>query len=79
MSGAEERILWQGKPDKRAYVLRGSLVLFPFSILWLVLVISWISIMASNNASWLSLARAALVLLIGLYFAFGRFWVAAKD
>lgn len=79
MSEAEERILWQGKPDKRAYALRGSLVLVPFSILWLVLVISWISIMASNNASWLSQTRAVVVLLIGLYFAFGRFWVAAKD
>lgn len=79
MSEAEERILWQGKPDKRAYVLRGSLVLIPFSILWLVLVISWISIMAFHNASWLSQARAVIVLLIGLYLAFGRMWVAAKD
>lgn len=79
MSGSEERILWQGKPDKRAYVLRGSLVLIPFSMLWLVLVISWISIMAINNASWLSQTRAIVVLLIGLYFAFGRMWVAAKD
>lgn len=79
MSEAEERILWQGKPDKRAYVLRGSLVLIPFSILWLVLVISWISIMAINNTSWLSQIRAIIVLLIGFYLAFGRMWVAAKD
>lgn len=79
MSGAEERILWQGKPDKRAYIFRGSFVLVPFSILWLVLVISWMSTMAFNNASWLSQARAILVLLIGIYFAFGRFWIAAKD
>ncbi|MGB9589114.1 MAG: hypothetical protein ACPL7O_13120, partial [Armatimonadota bacterium] len=79
MSEPEERILWQGKPDKRAYVFRGSLVLVPFFIIWLVLVISWISIMTINNASWLSQTRAIIVLLIGLYLAFGRTWVAVKD
>jgi membrane protein YdbS with pleckstrin-like domain len=74
-----ERILWQGKPAKQAYIFRGSLILIPFSVIWLVLVIIWIAITATHGASLISQIHALALLIFGLYLAIGRFWIAGKE
>lgn len=34
--GENEEILWEGKPEKRAYVLNKSLAMMPFALIWLL-------------------------------------------
>ena len=89
-----ERLLWEGRPNKRSFLLRGSWWLIPFSLLWSALPIyiyaSWLYSFfsgtpfsyngsATSQGSLGLLAFIGIFLLIGLYMLFGRFLIAARE
>ena len=75
----EERILWQGAPDVRAYALRGWWYLLPLSLGWGGFAIAWeIGVITSKAPLLFSLWGIPFVLL-GLYLIFGRLIVARRE
>jgi hypothetical protein len=71
-----ERILWQGTPNRRAFVLRGPIFLIPFSFAWLAFAIFWTVSAAASGAPFFFWIWGSGFVLIGIYVAFGRFFVA---
>ena len=74
-----ERIAWEGAPEVRPYVLRGSWYMIPFSLLWGGFAIFWeVSVLAEGGPTFFALWGIPFVLL-GLYLIFGRFYVAWRE
>jgi hypothetical protein len=74
-----ERIIWEGRPVARRFILRGSLLVIPFTLLWLAFAVFWeVSALANRTPSFFPLWGAAFV-AFGLYIAFGRFYVAWRE
>jgi hypothetical protein len=71
-----ERILWQGAPNRRAFVMRGPIFIIPFSIAWLAFAIFWTVSAAASDAPFFFWIWGGGFILMGIYFAFGRFLVA---
>jgi len=69
-----ERVLWQGMPERGVRVARRDLLLIPFSLIWLGFVVSWnIGVRAGGGAPLFFQLFGLIFLLIGLFFAVGRF------
>lgn len=77
--GPDERLLWEGRPDKRTYVLRGSWFLLPFSVLWGGFAIYWEYLALTHGAPPMFALFGVPFVALGLYLILGRFWVAARE
>src|SRR5215208_2925413 len=72
-----ERLLWTGRPRRGVALRNEDIFLVPFSVLWLVLVISWFFRAVRSDASeGFALVGLAFV-VVGVYVAVGRFFVEA--
>jgi hypothetical protein len=74
-----ERLLWSGRPNELAYALQGGWFLIAFTLAWLAFALFWeISavLMGAPIFFWL---WGGMFVAIGLYFAFGRLWVASRE
>ena len=68
MVGSNEKILWQGKPNKRGFILEGIFnPLLPFALIWFLFDSIFIAAYISGMKSALSLSSAALLPI--LFFA----------
>ena len=76
--GPGERLVWQGRPDRKLFVLRKSdIFLIPFSLMWGGFAIFWeISVLSTPDPLPFALFGLPFV-AIGLYIMFGRFLVDA--
>jgi len=75
----DERVLWSGSPELRAYVFRGSWVTIPFSILWAAFVVFWEVSVIANGAPPLFVLWGVPFLLIGAYITVARFILARRE
>lgn len=69
----DERIVWEGKPTIRLFLLRGiDAFLIPFATIWTLIVVS--AFLGSLGATGIMAIVPLLFLLVGLYFLIGRFF-----
>ena len=68
-----ETVLWKGRPERIRLFEKADVVEIPFSILWLGFAVFWEYGVFRAKAPIFFLAFGAFFVLIGLYFAFGRF------
>jgi hypothetical protein len=74
-----ERVLWQGRPIPRRFVLRGSPLVIPFTILWFSFAIFWeASVLTSRAPGFFALWGLPFV-AVGAYISVGRFFVAWRE
>jgi hypothetical protein len=77
---SDERIIWEGKPDKRSFLFLGpSWFIIPFTILWCGFAIFWEVGVWASGAPAFFLIFGGVFVLIGLYITIGRFFVAGKE
>jgi len=74
-----EQVVWEGQPEVRAFMLRGSWYMIPFSLLWGGFAIFWELSALAGGAPPFFLVFGIPFVLIGLYMIFGRFYVAARE
>jgi PH (Pleckstrin Homology) domain-containing protein len=74
----DEMLLWEGQPNKQRFLLRGWWAI-PFSILWCGFAFFWEGSVLSTNAPTFFRLWGIPFVLAGLYFVFGRFFVAARE
>ncbi len=78
-----ERLLWAGRPGQGVRLRGADAFLIPFSILWCGFAVFWeIMVLAEDTPGPAAVriifpAFGALLVLVGLYFVFGRFLVDA--
>lgn len=71
--GADEHILWKGKPAVRPLLSKGDVFMIPFSIIWCGFALFWeIGVLNSSAPSFFPILGIPFV-CAGLYFVFGRF------
>jgi hypothetical protein len=75
----DERLLWEGKPDVRAYSMRGAWYLIPFSVMWAGFALFWEYNVITGNAPFFFSLWGIPFVLLGLYLVFGRIWVARRE
>ncbi len=75
---SDEQILWQGKPNKKAYILNAVLHMLPFAIVWLVLDGAFVGAMVGTGVIYELPSWAIAVICV--FFAFHLlpvwFWIA---
>ncbi len=74
-----ERLLWSGRPVMRRFVMRGSVLLIPFTLLWLAFAVFWEASVLGSKAPGIFALWGIPFVAIGLYVAFGRFLVAGRE
>ena len=75
-----ERILWEGRPDKRRFVLGPeNLYLIPFSVMWGGFAIFWEASVLAGGAPFFFWLWGIPFVLVGVYLIAGRFVVAAAQ
>lgn len=74
-----ETLLWTGRPNVRAFVMRGWWYVVPFSLLWLAFVAYWESLAINANGPILFRLWGVPFILVGLYMLVGRLVLAARD
>lgn len=72
--GAEERILWRGRPEKIRLLEASDAFMIPFSLLWGGFAIYWEYSVLRMNAPFIFPVFGGFFVLIGLYMIFGRFF-----
>lgn len=70
---SEERILWQGRPEKGNLITRRDILLIPFSIMWLGITVFWELSALQSGAGIFFILWGIPFICIGLYMLFGRF------
>ena len=74
--GRGEKIVWQGRPDRKLIVLRSSdTFLIPFSLLWCGFAFFWEFTVLSTPDPFPFALFGLPFIAIGLYIVFGRFLV----
>ena len=71
--GADETVLWSGKPGKGHLLTRADIFMIPFSILWCSFAIFWEASVLSEGAPWPFKLFGIPFVLVGLYITVGRF------
>lgn len=74
-----ERILWHGAPKPGIWLEPADAFAIPFTLLWLGIVVLLNAVALTSNPAQndpIALLMLPLFLLIGIYFAVGRFFVA---
>lgn len=82
---SEERVLWTGQPERRAYVWRGSWYMIPWALLWAGGVFAWEATAIQMMLGTVGCPGLCMVVwgipfvLLGTHLLIGRFWVAARE
>jgi PH (Pleckstrin Homology) domain-containing protein len=77
--GPDERVVWSGAPDRRAYMFKGSWLAIPFSVMWAGFAVFWeASVIAAGGPPFFVLWGIPFVLM-GAYITVGRFVVAGRE
>ncbi len=81
----EERVLWQGKPEKSAYVWQQfpqslfGVFFFGFAIFWEVNAWRQVPMEGSGGVGWLFRLFGLPFLIVGFYITFGHFFLRAWE
>jgi hypothetical protein len=73
----DEQLLWHGVPDPRVWFTQADAFAIPFSLLWCGFAIFWESSVVSGGGPVFARLWGIPFVLMGLYFAFGRFFYKA--
>ena len=73
-----ERILWEGQSDPSERFSPTDYYLIPFSLLWLVVVVLAASTQPTSQQPSVFFLALPVFLSVGIYFAFGRFWMKGR-
>ena len=74
-----ERILWRGRPVARRFILRGSLLVIPFTFVWFAFAIFWEASALTSRAPGFFALWGLPFIAVGAYISVGRFFVAWRE
>ena len=74
---SDERILWQGRPEKGNIITRKDAVLIPFGAFWLAFSLFWEIMAIKSSGSFIFALFGIPFVAVGAYLLFGRLLHAA--
>ncbi len=76
--GADEHVLWRGRPDPRRHLNWRDVFFVPFSLAWSGVAVIWEWLAITSGASAFFVLFGVFLIAWALYLLVGRFWVKAS-